>query len=346
MTDVKLTSTELSLFCYQLYVVVKSGLPLTESMDMIRAEVNNKLLDKVVEELSENITQGEWISDTLKKYPIFPEYFVAMTEIAEKTGNLETQLLSLSRYYENRARQEKRISNAVTYPIILLGMMAIVIVFLVTRVIPMFSKVLNSLGMTIPATTQNILSVGLFLKNYGILLLIAIFFIIFLFIRWIRSPKGRVSFDHWKLRMPFTKSLAQKILTANFADGMNMMIHSGMTPAQSLPMIKGALGNAYAEFKMDQVIQTAETENLSDLLRKAELFPELFQRMVILGEKSGELESGMEKAAEIYKNDAEKHIDRWASSLEPVLVIILSGIIGIILLSVMIPLINIISEIG
>lgn len=346
MSNIKLTSTELSLFCYQLYIVVKSGLPLTESMEMIRTEIRNKELNRAVEDLSEKIIQGEWMSDSMKKHEVFPRYFVAMVEIAEKTGNLESQLLSLSRYYERRAKQEKKISNAVTYPLILLGMMSVVIIFLVTRVLPMFSKVLNSLGMTIPKSTLRILSVGLFLKNYGLFLLTVLFTAIAIWIWRIRTPKGRIAFDRWISKSTFTRKLAKKIITANFADGMRMMIHSGMTPSQSLSMITGALGNSYAETKLKTSIEAMEHENLSEIIAKTGLFPELFQRMIAFSEKTGELEAGMDKAAEIYKNNAEKHIDRWASSLEPALVLVLSVIIAVILLSVMIPLINIISEIG
>lgn len=346
MSNVKLTSTELSLFCYQLYVVVKSGLSLTESMEMIRTEIHNKALDRAVEDLSETIIQGEWMSDSLKKHEIFPKYFVAMVEIAERTGNLESQLLILSQYYERRARQEKRISNAVTYPLILLAMMSVVTVFLVTRVLPMFSKVLNSLGMTIPKSTHRILSVGLFLKSYGLIILTILFLALALLIWRLRTPKGRINFDRWVLKSIFTRKLIQKIVTANFADGLKMMIHSGMTPSKSLLMVMGALGNSYAESKLKESIEVIDSESLTEILVKTGLFPELFERMIALSEKTGELEAGMDKAAEIYKNKAEKHIDQWASSLEPALVVFLSAIIAIILLSVMIPLINIISEIG
>lgn len=341
-----ISNSELSLFCYQLYIALKSGLPLVDSMDIIKSEIRNQDLIKVTEEISKNISKGEKLSDSLKGNDIFPEYFFNMIEIAEKTGNLEEQTLILSKHYEERAKTEKKVNNAVFYPTILLLMMLAVVVFLVTNVIPMFSKVLNSVGVEVPPSTRSILNLGLFLQKYGLFILIGLGLIILFLMFYSVSENGKVAFDKLKLSLPVFGELNKKIITSNFSNAMVMMINAGMHFQESLPLVKGTLENAYVDDKLDLLIKDQSTSNLSELLEKLDVFPTLFKRIISLGEKSGELEASFEKASAIYREDVDRSIQRVTSSIEPVLVIILSVIVGVILLSIMIPLINIISEIG
>ena len=341
-----ISNGELSLFCYQLHIVLKSGLPLVDSMDIIKSEIKNEELVVVAGDISTKISKGEKFSDSLKTHDIFPSYFLNMVDIAEKTGNLEEQTLILSKHYEERAKTEKKINNAVFYPVILLLMMLGVVVFLVTLVIPMFSKVLNSVGVEVPPATKTILSLGLFLQNYGLFILVGIGLLVLFLIVYSNSDKGRVAFDKLKLSLPVFGELNKKIITSNFSNAMTMMINAGMHLQESLPLIKGTLENAYVDEKLEALLDEHKTSSLSELVEDLDVFPTLFKRIITLGEKSGELEASFEKTSAIYKEDVDRSIHRITSSIEPVLVIILSVIVGVILLSVMIPLINIISEIG
>ena len=174
-----LTNSELSLFCYQLSLIFKSGLPLDEAMSVFTDEMSTPTLKKIALSIKESVDNGEPIYEAVKKHDEFPKYMTGMMEIAYNTGNLEEELSRLSSYYQELERLNQKVSNAVVYPVILTGLMLIIITFLVVKVIPMFSEIIDSIGADIPNTTAVLISIGLALKNYGaiILILLAILFI-------------------------------------------------------------------------------------------------------------------------------------------------------------------------
>lgn len=335
-----LTNSELSLFCYQLSLIFKSGIPLDEAMSVFTDEMSTPTLKKIAIDIKQSVEKGEMLHEAIKKHEEFPLYMVGMIEIAYNTGNLEDELERLSNYYQEVERLNQKISNAVTYPIILAGLMFVVISFLVMKVIPMFNDILASIGVNIPQGTQMLLNAGLALKNYGI----AIIFIILLvlFGGYFYTKK---SSDEWKYNIAFIGNINKKIFSEKFALGMSMLMKSGYGFDDALEIYIHSIESKYASSKLNEARQNIiEGADVSQEMQKLNLFPPLFTKMISIGYKTGEIENSLNKVASVYKMEVEKTMDTVTSSIEPALVIVLSVIIGVILLSVITPLISIISS--
>ena len=231
-------------------------------------------------------------------------------------------------------------SNAVIYPVILTGLMLVVITFLVVKVIPMFSEIIDSIGADIPNTTAVLISIGLGLKNYGlfIIILLAGLFIC----GYIYTKK---STDAWKYNMPFIGNVTKKIFSEKFAMGMSMLMAGGYSFDDALALYTNSIESKFALEKLKKAQENIlEGNDVTQEITKVGLFPALFTKMIGIGYKTGEIESSLKKVASVYKLEVEKTMDKVTSSIEPMLIIILSLLVGVILFTVMTPLISIISS--
>lgn len=335
-----LTNSELSLFCYQLSLIFKSGIPLDEAMSVFTDEMSTSVLKKIAEDIKESVSMGEGLHEAIKKHDEFPTYMVGMIEIAYNTGNLEGELERLSNYYQELERLNQKVSNAITYPIILTGLMFIVIGFLVIKVIPMFDNILQSIGGTMPQGTNMLISVGLALRNYG-LVIIAVLAALIAYLYYYTKSKS----DAWKYKTAFIGEINKKIFSEKFALGMSMLMKGGYSFDDALEVYIRSVESHYAR----EVLKKAQKNildgnDVAQEIGKVDLFPTLFTKMLSIGYKTGELESSLTKVSSVYKMEVEKTMDKVTSSIEPTLVIVLSVVVGGILFTVMTPLISIISS--
>ena len=335
-----LTNSELSLFCYQLSLIFKSGIPLDEAMSVFTDEMSTPTLKNIANDIKQTVTMGEPIHEAIKKHEEFPKYMTGMIEIAYNTGNLEEELSRLSNYYQEVERLNQKVSNAVTYPIMLTTLMFMVIAFLVIKVIPMFNEILSSIGATVPTATNVLLRVGLALKNYGVIILLVL---VALGIgAYVYTKK---SSDEWKYAMPFIGTINKKIFAEKFALGMSMLMAGGYSFDDALEIYTRSVESKFAYEKLKQAQKNIlDGNDVSQEIEKLGLFPSLFTKMLSIGYKTGEMENSLTKIASVYKMEVEKTMDKVTSSIEPALIIVLSLIVGVILFSVMTPLIGIISS--
>lgn len=335
-----LTNSELSLFCYQLSLIFKSGLPLDEAMSVFTDEMSTPTLKKIALSIKESVDNGEPIYEAVKKHDEFPKYMTGMMEIAYNTGNLEEELSRLSTYYQEVERLNQKVSNAVVYPVILTGLMLIIITFLVVKVIPMFSEIIDSIGADIPNTTAVLISIGLALKNYGLLILILL--AILCISGYVYTKK---SSDAWKYNMPFIGNVTKKIFSEKFALGMSMLMAGGYSFDDALVLYTNSVESKFALEKLKKAQENIlEGKDVSDEISNIGLFPTLFTKMIGIGYKTGEIENSLKKVASLYRLEVEKTMDKVTSSIEPMLIIILSLLVGAILFTVMTPLISIVSS--
>lgn len=347
MREKKFEKSELSLFCYQLSLILKSGLPLVEAMEIMESETEGTGLYEIVKQMSIDIQEGYGIYEAVSKHEGFPRYFLGMVEIAERTGNLQEELERLSDYYEESEKMSQRLKQAVTYPLILLVMMTMVILFLVLKVLPMFQDILRSIGGSVPNSTKTIINIGVGLQRYFMGVAGAVVLLVILGIGYFRSAAGRTKLSKLKLTVPYVSGVYRKIISARFSKSMAMLMKGGITFDDSMAMIISAMDNPYVEEQLRKSNEEIlEGKDVMEVFEKLEVFPTLFIKLMKVGHKTGEMENSMEKIAGIYELEVEKSLNRVTSSIEPILVIVLSGIVGIILLTVMVPLINIISNIG
>jgi len=338
---------EISIFCHQMALILKSGISPAEGLPLIANEAINPVLKGALSAASLDVEKGKSLYVALENTQVFPRYFMTMINLGELSGMLETVMENLSEYYEKEDRLRKKLRNALTYPALLLILMSGVIVLLVVEVLPMFAKILESLGGDLPVATQVLLGTSAFVGRFGLFAfgVIVIFFIVF-YAR-LQTEKGRIHWDAIKLRLPIIGRVLIKVSASRFSNGLALVLLSGMELVNGLPVVRDLMDNKKVKAMMEVLIKDlAQGTDLGTALENIALFPPLFTHMIRIGQKTGELDTMMKKISGIYDNEVENSLQNMTNAIEPILVIILSAIVGLILLAVMLPLIRIMGTIG
>ena len=342
-----LSATELSGFCAQMAMLLKAGIAAREGLAIMHDDISDNDSRLLLEQLSLRVEEGCPLSAAFEKSGVFPKYVVDMTEIGEQSGRLDEVLESLTAYYEREQSISTSIRNAVTYPLIMLGMMVTVIIVLAVRVMPIFNDVFAQLGAEMSAFAQGVMSFGNALgrSSTTIVAALAVLIVSVLFLRM--TAKGRRYLSLFFARFPLTKRLSMKIAVGRFAGAMALMLQSGLDPDQSLNLA-GKLVNhpdLTARIKECQN-RVAAGSSFSDGLFSSKIFSGVYARMVSVGFRTGAADTIMRHLSDRSEEEIDAELNTLVSIVEPTLVAVLSVAVGLILLSVMLPLMGIMSTIG
>ncbi|HHU90976.1 MAG TPA: type II secretion system F family protein [Clostridiaceae bacterium] len=341
------SAMELSLLCHQMEQFFKSGVSPLEGIPVLSEEITNARLKKSMEFISEKIIEGMSLYQAFLEEGSFPDYMLQMIRIGELTGKLDTVMENLSVYYENESDLNKEIKNAITYPVILSLLIIGIIGLMIYKVIPVFDEIFQGLGGQMPKEAQVILLFTISLKKIFLWFLIISVFVILIIIIFAKTKKGKLVFDEFKVKNPVTGLLYRKVISYRIGMGLDLTIQSGMNTIDSFNLVKGLIDNKYVANVLEGVSQNiANGESFSDAIKDSKVFPELFSRMIKTGERTGKMNDTIKKLTRIYGKESEISLKRFSKTIEPALVAILSVILGMVLLSVLLPLIGIMSSIG
>ncbi|WP_458862169.1 type II secretion system F family protein [Acidaminobacterium chupaoyuni] len=343
----QLSSSEIAVFCTQIGMILKAGISLREGMAAICADMQEGQIKDALKLVDEQIQQGAPLEKAMESAGIFPDYVVHMTAIGDATGKLEQVMGSLAQYYEREQALRGRLRSAVLYPMMLFCMMAAVILVLVTKVLPVFENIFRQLGGELGNGAGHLMRFGMIAGRCAFVLMFVIILAVAASVVMMKTKKGRAFFQNLSSKSPFTRKLSEKIASRRFASAMALMLSSGMNIDEAFEFTIGVLGDETAAKRVaDSRKRIQAGASFSDALEQAGVFPELFSRMVNIGFKTGSVDQVMDKLADLYEEDIDTSIANITSVIEPVLVGILSVIIGAILISVMLPLTGIMSSIG
>lgn len=342
-----LPAIEVSLFCQQAAMILKSGIPLYDGMEVLYQNYRETEYGELFQKIFEGVRDGGTLYDGVNGAGIFPDYMVHMVRVGEMTGKLDDVLEALGEYYEKEDRLHTSIKNAIAYPLVLTAMMAVVIGILVIKVLPVFSEVFKSLGTDLSGTTNLILSGGVTLGRI-VLCLTAVFLLasIFLALFWRLGGKKKVlTFcSHF---IPSIRHLLEKQSAGRFASVISMVLFSGYSLENALELIPGLLSDEQTAKKAGKCRELLEeTGDFANAVEQLELFDPLYRKMLRVGAEAGQTDHVMKRIADIYDAEVEDGIQNLVSWIEPALVAVLTIMIGGILLSVMLPLVSIMTSIG
>lgn len=340
-------TAQLSILCYQMSLVFKSGISLLEGMTLLSEEMEEPQLRAVLENVNKELAGATRIYEAFEVQGVFPDYMIKMIQIGEFSGTLDEAMEHLCEYYEKIDHLNKRLQSAVTYPVLLMALMVGIVGLLFVKVLPMFKDILQSVGGEMPVLTRYIMDLSEGLKANGLYILGTLIVLLTTAVFYFKSPKGKTLADQLKLNLPFFKRIYVKIYAAKFSETMAMLLKSGISYTESLQMVSGIVGNVHLEAKiLEYQKEVALGSDDEDSFRKIGIFPNLLVRMIKIGYKTGELDTIMKKVSKIYETEVDRALNRATKTVEPVLIIILSLVVGVVLLTVMLPLISIMSSIG
>lgn len=342
-----LPAAEVSVFCRQAAMMLKSGIPLYDGMEVLCRNYQDTVYHAVFERIYEGVQSGGTLYEGVQAAGCFPAYMVHMVQVGEMTGKLDDVLESLGDYYEKEGRLRTTIRNAVSYPLVLVLMMTVVIGILVIRVLPVFTDVFRSLGTELSGTAGAVLSSGVFLGR-AVLVLVAVLLVLVaaVFFAWRLGKKEQI-LKICQTLCPPIRHLLEKQAAQRFASVVSMVLFSGYSLENALELLPDLMSDNQSAEKArrcQELLQ--ENGDFPVALEQTGFFAPLHQKMIRVGVEAGRTDQVMEQVADIYEREVEEGIKGMVSWIEPALVGVLTLIIGGILLSVMLPLVSIMTSIG
>lgn len=335
----KLDNQAAALFCTQSAMVLKSGISLYEGMEILQQSYENTPYHSVFEKLSQDFMESSNFYESLYASEAFDPYLLKMVQIGEMTGELESVLENLARYYEKQQQLSLEIKNALTYPMVLIAMMSFVILILLVQVLPVFERVYRSLGLQI---NETILMGSRFATGILILIVLAALLFLIAFFLWKKGKKEQILNILCSL-FPFVGKTHQKLEASQFAEVLSMIMKSGYSIEEACDLLPQFMNSSLKEKaeKCSQTIQ--ETGSVAKGLVETNLFSKLDEKLIETAEKTGTMDEALQEIAKTNMSQATQRISSLVSLIEPCLIGILSLVIGSIMLSVMLPLANVLA---
>ena len=333
-----LSNEDISILCSELASVVSSGLTITDGILVILQDGEDKNKAALLEKILRSIETGSSITRAFDKTEVFPNYFIKMLEVGESTGRLDTVLASLADYYAGIDEISTSVKSAIAYPSVLLIIVFAVIILLSVYVLPIFSDVFAQLGLTLPDSAQWIMSVGGVISDVAILIIGILGVVLYNFVRPFRKAVLRA--------VSHTKT-AKTLYAARFSAALSMTLSSGMDIDESLDMCENLLENEYMREKLSLCRkEMADGKPFVDALDNTGMFSAVNMRMINIAFSTGTLDKTMATIAENAEKKVSAVIQTSVARFEPTMVIIMAVAVGFILLSVMIPLMSVMTVIG
>lgn len=339
-----LSNMELAAFCGQMALILKSGISAIEGLNIMREDSSSGDEQAILNTLIDNIQISGSLYDAMEQTNLFPTYMLHMIQIGEETGTLDEVMQALNTHYEREDSISRSIRSAVTYPMIMTGMMIIVVIVLIVKVLPIFNQVFIQLGTEMTGFSRMLLNTGAVINNYSVFFIILLALIAVFTLYGTRTASGRKMFKRIGYKLPSIRKIFETTAICRFASGMALTLSSGINPERSMELVKSLNEDSFFEKKLD-ICQhhIDEGEDLSSALHSADIFTGMYARMVAIGGKTGSMDQVMSQVASLCQEEIDSRMNNVLAILEPTLVIILSVIVGIILLSVMLPLMGIMS---
>ncbi|MCM1190758.1 MAG: type II secretion system F family protein [bacterium] len=348
MKDKKILSNEeIASFCSQFAMLFQAGIPPVESINIMLTDVKSTGGRELLTQILEVCQQGEPLYKALESTGVFPDYVIHMLTLGEESGNLEACMLSLAAYYEKEQGISESIRGAVTYPCIMIAMMVLVIFVLVSRVMPIFNQVFIELGSEMSGFSASLLKLGSSLNRYSVVFLVLVCVLAALYLFTSKTAPGKRLAAKFLSVFPLTRRFYESVACERFASGMALTLSSGMDIFSGLDMVSPLVGSREMQEKIAVCRESLQGgDNFAEALSSSRIFNNLHSQMVAVGFKSGNIDAVLNKIADSYEKETNRRIQAIISVLEPTLVIILSVIVGLILLSVILPLMGIMTSIG
>ena len=335
-------------FTTQLSTLQDAGLPIVRSLKILEEQQKPGKFKTQLEEVSSEVEQGSTLSEAMSKYPrTFDKLYISMVKAGEAGGVLDVILRRLAGFMEKSQKLRKKVKGALIYPAAVISVAAAILVVIMLFVVPAFEKMFKDIGQELPAPTQLLLSTSEAIQNYWYLIPLIPILLMAIMKLIARTDAGERAIDAFKLRMPVFGNIIKKSSVARFCRTLGTLIASGVPILEALRIVKDAVGNVVIANAIEDVHGSIrEGDTIADPLRASGIFDELLVNMIDVGEETGELDKMLMKIADNYEADVDVAVEGMSSLLEPLLIVGMGLVVGFIVISLFLPLVSIIKNIG
>jgi general secretion pathway protein F len=330
---------DLSLMTQQLSTLLSSGVRLVDSLSALVDQVESIRLKQALSDIRAKVNEGSSLADAMKQHPkIFNNLYTNMIRAGEASGALEAVLDRLSTFTENQNKLQGKIISAMAYPIFMMIMGVASVIIIMTVVMPKLIDLYSGLNQVLPLPTRILIFGSHIMTTYWYILISVTAIAAWLIVRYLRTDKGSYWLDEKLLTLPLFGSLFRMVAVARFANTLSTLLASGVKILPAMDIVKKVVDNKVLANVIEKARESvSEGATIAEPLRKSKQFPPLVTHMIAVGEKSGELEAMLSKVAETYNNQVETKVETLTSLIEPLMILLMVGVIGAIIMSVMLP---------
>lgn len=347
----KVKLADLVIFTRQLSTMISAGVPLARSLSTLAEDSESAALKEAIGGIVKDVEGGTPLGDAFGKYPdIFSEVYINMVKAGEEGGILDEILKRLAIQVELDASIRKKVKSAMAYPSVLMVVTVVAFFGIMLIILPKIGKIITDLGgpnAKLPVYTQVLLNMSHFMVGHIIPIVVIIGGGTFAITRYIHTPKGKYNFHKLLLHIPVMKNIVMKMAVARFARTFASLMSAGVSVLDALDVTSGAIGNKVFEKELNEAaIEVKNGKQLSEPLSKSKYWPPIVPQMLAVGEETGQIDTVLVKVADFYEEEVATLIDGLASIIEPIMIVVLGGAVGLIAASVMGPIANLTHQIG
>jgi general secretion pathway protein F len=338
----RVSATDLAIMTRQFAVLVGAGIPLVETLGALVEQIEHEKLKRIVSDVKQRVNEGASLADALAAHPkTFGNLYVNMVRAGESSGALDVVLVRLADFTESQARLRSKVMGTMAYPAFMSIIGVVILGVLFTVVIPKIVKIFDDSRVTLPWYTRALIATSSFVSQWWWALLIAAIAAGWAFVRWRNTKEGRARWDRFVLTVPVFGRLVRIIAIGRFARTLSTLLKSGVGLLTAMDIVRNIVGNT----RLAEVIEQArdairEGESIAAPLKRSGEFPPLVHHMVAIGERSGSLEEMLGNVAKAYEDQVETTIGALTSLLEPLMIIVMGGVVGFIVISVLMPILQ------
>jgi len=334
-------------FFTQFSFMLKAGLPLFHSLEMVISQTEDDRLSAVLKNIRQDLSEGKSLSEAMRKYPrVFTKLHANMIIIGESSGKLDEALDRIIKVIQEEQELKKKVKSAARYPVIMLSIALMSIISLLTFVFPKFSKIFEKAAIDLPLMTSIYMKLSELILGHALVLSIALVVVIGAFIAFFRTSYGRYLFDMSKLKIPIIRSITTNILVADFARNLGSLLAAGVTLVQALEICRDTIQNVVIRpYLTDLVRDVREGSRIHEVLGRCKYFPDVFVQLIAIGEDSGELDVMMDNINVYYRTRIDESIEKFTSYIEPIMMGVLGAVVLSVALSILLPMFKLSSAI-
>ncbi|UOO76449.1 type II secretion system F family protein [Neisseria sp. Dent CA1/247] len=345
----RITQEDITVFTRQLATMMKAGLPLMQAFEIVAKGHSNPSMTQMLMQVRADVEQGSALGKAFAKHPkYFDRFYCNLIAAGETGGVLESLLDKLAVYKEKTQAIKKKVKSALTYPIAIVVVAVVLVFIMMVFVLPAFGEVYSSMGAELPGLTQIVMSISDFFVKYAWVIVIGTVALCFGVYQWYKkSPVLQKRVDAMMLRLPIFGSIVRKATIARWARTTSTLFAAGVPLVEVLDSVSGAAGNIlYEEATHDIRAKVTQGLSLTSSMQGTDMFPNMVLQMAAIGEESGSLDDMLNKAAEFYEDEVDNAVAQLSSLMEPIIMVVLGSIIGIILVAMYLPLFNLGNVVG
>ena len=340
--------SELTTFCRQFSIMQNTGIPILDCLDILRNQSYSAYFRKLLQVIYEDVKSGLLLSDALDKHKkVFPHFFRSMVRVGELSGKMELVFASLADYYESDTAIKGKVKSALSYPMMLLAMTVGVVILMMLVVVPTFRSAMMQMDVEISGITKAVYDMSDFLLANWNLLLLGVAVAVMIVILVARTESGAFFFDKMKMHIPIVKTIQRNLLTARFARAFGLLLSSGMDLNAAMDAVEVIIGNRYIKRRFHEAAENVRRGmSLTVAFDTYKLFPQMMIQMITIGERTGTMDEVLMRSCAFFDNQVETSLNAMTAKIQPVMLVLMGGIIGTLFIAVYSPMLSIMTNLN